>query len=441
MRVRTAKSLARRIDLYYFTRARGMRRWRYLLSAAAPLAALLWVSAFAAAGNRTPYSPGPVSTAHAFVEMRCDACHAGATATPRFRAHTTDAACLTCHDAPPHAANQTPPPRCAACHQDHRGRVQLAKPDEPLCLTCHAELKTSHGSPRVARNVSTFSQGHPEFAAARPGAHDPGRLRFNHAVHLKGDLRGPGGPERLQCEACHTPEGAPTSRRTKGQRTTGLMTPIAYQANCARCHPLSFDERLGQAAPHATPETVRAFVRQALDRYIRANPGDIARPDAASRRVPLNFPRPPEPPARNAEEWVSRRAAADERLLWNKTCAECHEPASATPPAGLPVYAGSGVTREWMPRAAFDHTPHLMVTCTSCHAAERSTETADVLMPSQAVCATCHAAEQSVLRLGSGEARRLRSGQAEYRCFECHRYHDWRQSRPVRPSLSLTDLK
>ena len=70
------------------------------------------------------------------------------------------------------------------------------------------------------------------------------------------------------------------------------MAPIAYQENCARCHPLFFDERIEQAAPHAKPEAVRAFVQQALLGYIQQHPGDISKPDSAFRRVPLNFPRP-----------------------------------------------------------------------------------------------------------------------------------------------------
>jgi predicted CXXCH cytochrome family protein len=186
-------------------------------------------------------------------------------------------------------------------------------------------------------------------------------------------------------------------------------------------------------------------VLQALVGYIQDHPADISKPDSAFRRVPLNFPRPPEPPAATALEWVTRRAAADERLLWNKTCAECHEPASveasarqavpATPLAAkaataeaqppLPVYAATNMTRRWMPRAAFDHTPHRVVTCSSCHAAEASTKTSDVLLPDQAVCATCHAPEKG----------------AESRCFECHQYHSWAKSHPVTPSYSLTDFK
>src|SRR3954451_24587106 len=323
MRVRTAKKLAERIDLHYFKRAHGMRRWRILLSLALPIAAVLWVSVFAAAGNRTTYSAGPVSAAHAFADTKCAACHAGP-GVRGIRAHATDSACLTCHDAPAHAANQTTPPACATCHQEHRGRVQLARTDDRFCVDCHGSLQTTSGTARVAKEVGGFPSGHPEFAAVRSGAQDPAHLRFNHAVHMKDTLRGPTGPEKLDCATCHAPEVARAAGRKRPLRT-GLMAPVTFQQNCARYHPLFFDERIDQAAPHAKPETVHGFVQQALAGYIQQNPGDISKPDAAFRRVPLNFPRPAEPPARNAQEWEAAGLAADERLLWNKTCAECHE--------------------------------------------------------------------------------------------------------------------
>jgi predicted CXXCH cytochrome family protein len=157
----------------------------------------------------------------------------------------------------------------------------------------------------------------------------------------------------------------------------------------------------------------------------------VTKADADVRRVPLNFPRPAEPPARTPQEWVARRAAFDEGILWNKTCAECHVSAGAAVQApapaqtSLPVYAKSNITKQWMPRAAFDHAPHQMVTCESCHAAKESTRTSDVLLPSRTVCATCHAPSRG----------------AESRCFECHRYHDWTKMHPVTSSYSLTEFK
>lgn len=445
MRVRTAKTLAERIDLHYFKRAHGMRRWRILLSAAAPLAALLWVAALTASGSRTAYSPGPVSAAHAFAEKRCEVCHASSAGPQTFRSHTTDTACLACHDGPAHAPNQVSTPACASCHQEHRGRVQLAKTGAEFCVDCHGDLKTTNGDPKVAKQVGAFPAKHPEFAAVRTGTSDPARVRFNHAVHNKADLRGPNGPERLACTTCHAPEAMPAVRGAKRPAATGVMTPVTYQQNCARCHPLFFDERLDRVTPHAEPAVVRGFVRQALADYIRANPDDITKPEAGLRRVPLNFPRPPEPPARNADEWIARRAAADERLLWNKTCVECHSAFGAGAPSagpgsagaspgtdGLPVYAPTNITRRWMPRAAFDHSPHRMVTCSSCHAAEASTKTSDVLLPASAICASCHS--------GTGRTPG-REAAAESRCFECHRYHDWTKARPVTPSWSVADLK
>ena len=443
MRIRTAKQRAQRIDLYYFTQSHGMRRLRILLSIALPVVALAWIGGVVVAGSRKPYSAGPVSRSHAFAEQRCELCHRTViTASQRtpamgytpatehtegfFRRHTSDGACLTCHDAPAHAANQTTPPPCSVCHLDHKGRIDLAKVDTRFCVECHGDLKTAHGEPSIAAAVHGFPSGHPEFAAVRAGASaDPARVKFNHAVHMKESLRGPNGPESLACRTCHAPEPVRAGTGSKKPVAGRLMTPISYQQQCARCHPLFFDERLDQQAPHDLPEKVRPFVQQALAAYIQQNPRDLERPDAVVRRVPLNFPRPVEPIARTPQEWVTRRAAFDEQLLWDKTCAECHEKAADLAQSALPVYAKTNITRQWMPRAAFDHAPHAMVTCESCHIARTSTKTSDVLLPKAAVCATCHTPSKG----------------AESRCFECHRYHDWTKTRPVSSPYTLNEFK
>jgi predicted CXXCH cytochrome family protein len=446
MRIRTAKQRAQRIDLDYFKHSHGLRRWRILLSIAVPAAAILWIGGIAAAGSRKPYSAGPVSRAHAFAEARCEMCHrtAAAERTDKpateytdkaaaeytehtgsfFRRHTTDGACLACHDAPAHAANQTPPPACSTCHRDHQGRVELSRTDDRFCVECHGDLRTTHGDPKVTQSVEPFPSGHPEFAVVRQGATDPGRIAFNHAVHLKDTLRGPNGSEKLACGTCHTPEIARPGMNQKRPASTGLMAPITYRQQCARCHPLFFDERVPQEAPHDTPEKVRAFLQQSLAGYIRQNPKEMTRSDNDVRRVPLNFPRPVEAPARTPQEWVARHAALDERMLWSKTCAVCHDKSSMDA-AGLPIYEKSNIPKQWMPRAAFDHRPHAMVTCESCHAARGSTKTSDVLLPNESTCAACHAPAKG----------------AEHRCFECHRYHDWTKAHPVPSAYTLTDFK
>lgn len=414
MRTRTAKKLAQRIDLSYFKRPHPLRRWRTILSIAAPVLGLVWLGGLALAGSRAPYSSGPVSTAHAFAEQRCEVCHVRDTS---LRAHATDMACTTCHDGPQHSEKLGTVPACATCHREHQGRVALASTRDEFCVGCHA------GGARQASqrgDAGSFPDDHPAFTTA--AMNDPGTIKFNHQVHAKPDLRGPNGQEKLECVNCHQPEitAASTRRRT----TTGLMKPIEYEQQCARCHPLYFDERIDQVAPHDDLTIVRAFVDRALREHIEKNPADISRRDGPPRRLPLNFPRAAEPPARNAQEWVAMRTRATERLLWDKTCAECHRVTRGTAADTLPAIAPANMRRQWMTRASFDHMPHLMVRCEGCHAAEQSRETSDLLMPTATTCATCHAPNKG----------------ASSRCAECHQYHDWSKARPVRPTFELNQF-
>jgi predicted CXXCH cytochrome family protein len=257
-------------------------------------------------------------------------------------------------------------------------------------------------------------------------------LKFNHQVHLKKDLRGPKGSETLACSRCHAPEAttpAMTRRRSPGDR----MAPLNYEDQCARCHPLFFDERLDVQAPHKQVDDVFPFVERSLREYIAAHPSDIAKPDPPPRRVPLNFALPPAAPARNADEWVAARLKRADMVLSRVVCGSCHLPAisKAGPIRGMegrpPTFAVAkiGGAPAWMPHATFDHHPHLMIDCTSCHDAEKSTRTSDVIMPDKATCATCHAPRRG----------------AESRCFECHAYHEWSKEKAVAPRFRATDFR
>ena len=435
MRTRSAKKLAQRIDLFYFKHASPLRRWRTILSIAVPAIGLSWLGGMAAAGSRVAFSSGPVTAAHAFAESKCELCHVRDTG---FRAHVSDNACLTCHDAPAHAASKELPPSCVTCHREHQGRTALARTADDFCARCHGPAEVPRpvavGASRPHRYpVTSFPPEHPEFGVTRGDVKDSRALKFNHQVHVKKELRGPKGPETLACSQCHAPEATRqgmSRRRSRG----GRMSPLNYEDQCARCHPLFFDERLDVQVPHRPSGEVYEFIEQALRQYIAAHPADISKPDPPPRRLPLNFAVPPAPPARTADEWVARRLARADTMLRVAVCATCHavglgprtEPLRGREPHG-PTFgvAKMAASPVWMPRATFDHKPHLMVDCTSCHDAEKSTLTSDVIMPDKATCATCHAP-------GKG---------AESRCFECHAYHEWNKEKPVAPHFRVTDFR
>ena len=189
-RIRTQKKLAQRINLNYFKTLHGIPRWRRILSGGFVIVGLGWLGWHAAAGSPKPYNAGPLSHSHALLAQKCDACHV---AQASYQHNSTDQACLGCHDGPVHEASQTFTPACSNCHVEHQGTLRMASTTDRACTQCHANLTTTHGASKFVSNISGFNSSHPEFAALRQGASDPGTIKFNHKVHLKEDLRGPNG--------------------------------------------------------------------------------------------------------------------------------------------------------------------------------------------------------------------------------------------------------
>jgi hypothetical protein len=414
-RTRTAKALAQRIDLNYFKRPHPFRRLKMVLSIAVPAVVLLWLGGNAVGGSRAPYSSGPVAASHQVFGDKCERCHV--TQARTFRAHVTDNMCVSCHDAPPHKSNQTVTPTCASCHVEHRGAMRLAAVADRDCEQCHRDLTTTTtGRLTVAKAVGAFNDAHPEFAAKNETAKDPAVLKFNHEVHMKADLRGPNGATQLECATCHVPPSPRLRRPGPGD----TMAAVTYAKDCASCHPLFFDPLIDAMAPHDTPENVHAFVTQSLRDFIAKNPSQIGRPEPVRGRIPVNFPEPMRS-VRNAADWVGVRTANVERLLWSKTCAECHTIEGGAP---LPRIVPTNIPTGWMPHARFDHAAHQLTSCTSCHAAQTSRQTSDVLMPSISTCQQCHKPSRG----------------AESRCFECHEYHNWQNAKPAKPGFNLDQL-
>jgi hypothetical protein len=404
---RSTKKLAQRIDLNYFKRLYPIPRWRRILSYTAVAIGLLWLGWGGLAGKQAAFNPGPLSHSHALFTRNCAACHV---ANAAFGKKVTDQACLACHDGAMHQARQTFTPACTDCHVDHQGSFRLAMTRDEGCTQCHSNLKTKNGNSRVEAKVTSFDGGHPEFAALR--SPDPGTIKFGHAIHLKKDLRGPHGTVQLKCGDCHSSAGA-------------YMAPVTYEKHCASCHALEFDARFTESVPHKKPEIVIEFVTNKFTEYIAKHPEAVHEADPADPRIL----RPPMPPARDAQEWISRRIADTKVLLWRKTCVECHtlnlpRDRSVEAAAPLPSVPDAAIPARWMKHALFDHASHQMLMCAECHTkATVSQQASDVMIPGIDTCRKCH---------HSG------SDAAESRCFECHLYHDRTKSKIVEGTLTIS---
>jgi len=387
-RTRTTKKLAQRIDLNYFKRLYPIPRWRRILSIALVALGLVWLLL----ARERPYNAGPLAHSHALLGRNCTACHTAAA----FGKKVTDQACVPCHDGPIHQKKQTFTPACTDCHVEHQGSFRLAATLDTACTQCHADLKVKTSPTVFAPRVTSFAGDHPAFKLGT----DPGTVKLNHEVHLKKDLRSPRGLVQLKCADCHRSAG-------------DFMAPVDYEKNCAECHPLLFDKRFEEPAPHKKPEIVLDYVTKRFTDYIARHPEEVHMADPADPRIM----RPPLRPARDAAEWIARRVSDTEMLLWRKSCKECHP---VPKPREIPLAA---IPARWMQHAWFSHDAHQMLTCAECHPkAATSRETSDVLLPTIETCRRCH---------------RSGADSAESRCFECHVYHDWsKEKRPDGRSIS-----
>ena len=452
-RVRTTKALAQRIDLNYFKRPIPLRRWRFWLTALLPLAAFLWLGWKLTAGDFRPYSSGPLSAGHVLLTRDCHTCHV-AEKNASFNLHASNQACKACHDGPIHQVKQTFEPACGTCHVEHRGAARLIATSDQSCAQCHGNLQTVAGTTTsYVRTISSLNRDHPEIAVFREHRKDPGTILLNHFVHMKKDLLGPNNAKvQLLCFDCHRqpvtrdpwrfgsaepaimsvisiapPAGTipktappPVMKADLYAPDPGraLMTMPKFAESCAACHLLQFDKRLPDQVPHDKPEVVHAFVVKQFEMYIANHPAELREQTEGERRLPSR-PAPPAARVLTPAQWVAERTKEAEKLLWGKTCRQCHA-IDITEGQPLPKIAASNYTLRWLPRARFDHDAHRGFACASCHPnALKSKDTADVLLPKIDTCKDCHA---------PGPAH------VESRCFECHAYHDWSKRKEVTPT-------
>jgi hypothetical protein len=500
---RSSRELSNRVEIGVQAHPNRFRRATWWLALWAGVGTLLWLSWQTVLGEHLLYQAGPVSLPHRLIENDCAMCHTTWAPLKRLISfgdveddirdggHSIDSTkCETCHRVAEHHANQTPAHKdisCAACHQEHEGEEMLTRPSNRHCTACHVDLKTIHGqdvraSETFDRRVTRFDSrdGHPDFALhrlaksdaesgevgdkhlarkvlehfLRPGEQaarwqDRGRVRFNHAAHLKHEYDASGhlvfgliGKDRKftdlsrSCEKCHEPDH---ERR--------FMQPISYDRHCQECHPLLFDnDRFpGQSVPHRSPDIVRGFLTEIYTLRALANggrqapggsereadaggeakknardelnvPGGLRPPFAEPRRVipghrdfqKLNKPQATD--VRNAVAQAEELALQHRHRLFGYEaaggCRYCHQveldavmsPADVQTPHTLSNWriVPPNIPERWLVHSDFHHEPHRLLSCTTCHAdIGQSKSTGDVNLPSIEVCRTCHSSDPS----------------------------------------------
>ncbi len=381
------------------------------------------------------WSSGPLASAHqtAGTAEHCDACHQ----VPFIMVR--DEACMDCHRSTREHANLEvhdaavfTGERCASCHREHNEPIHIVDGDKGLCTDCHTDTAQWDVPGASAMGaVSSFSAGgHPNFRIALLTPRGPGaahgweverepwtgketlaeqsNLKFNHEVHLDADkVQDASSGEALACGACHT-------LRDDDEH----FEPVSMDAHCRSCHTLNFDVfEPDLEVPHGdTRAAIVAmeahFIREFTDPYLRQE-----RAGQKPRRVPGKRY------AAAACEGSGLDCGRAEALkevgyqFAETGCVTCHEVTDT----GLEDIADRWfvqpvrVTADWYPFSRFNHAAHLSLAggseqelCVSCHAANVSTVSTDILMPVQQDCLACHDEDK---------------GNSLVDCVACHQFH------------------
>lgn len=303
-------------------------------------------------------SPGKLSSVHSDLNYECATCHvpfhpvndetAASWVASVYRpakdwsADSMDQNCRKCHadigEHDIHASNPDGIGHCATCHQEHQGEnFDVAATTDQMCTNCHANLQehfsragTSQELPECEFSIVTFKSGergsHPEFDVVDDDK-DGGRLKFNHAQHLRTgipvlnketDLASQTGVVKLssisteyrdkystdidgspidsdalvklQCSHCHEADRAPdgSSESRSSVIGDGYMLPVTFEEHCRACHepevPVAPPQ--GQSGPEGKgkkvtiphgqqPWQLRDFIQDALiANYARSKPND-----------------------------------------------------------------------------------------------------------------------------------------------------------------------
>ena len=383
------------------------------------------------------WSSGPLSSAHASLEGNCGACHSKPFVAVR------DTACIGCHKgvgdhaktslmqaslfepgiggnfdrALAHGFN-LPKGSCVSCHKEHNGPQGADAASPGLCGECHKDL-----SKRVT-NVSfsdagDFSDAHPDFRPAvvvtpafndadavvarlprndRP--HEVSGLKFPHDIHLlaSGSVARmaktlPRYGEAMACANCHVTDAGGVRFRE-----------IEMERDCGDCHSLAIGKVDGEVRTLAHGDAARAVAE--LRDFYRANPAAAAPPTLRER------------PGAGSALPSARPAGTDARIRAafsdGGVCFDCHVvlPPSSANGTDFRV-APVTIAQRYFTKGWFSHADHntANMPCASCHTANTSKASSDLLVPGIANCRECHAGAHP------------KGKQIVSDCQSCHSYH------------------
>ncbi len=330
------------------------------------------------------------------------------------------------------------PGRCVDCHTEHEGPQEIPATPQQFCTDCHTDLDRRLPDTRLA-DAGDFEDLHPEFQPAvlirwdndRPVVQraslaqrprETSNLKFPHALHLNptGGVAqmarrlAPtyGFGQQLQCADCHvpTPDGV-------------RFQPPDMEGDCGMCHSLAFEQIDGtvRTLRHGEPRMVVADVRAFYRAGLRQRPLELGTP--RSRPGDVNQIRMA---VQNARARSAQGARADQavRQIFSRggACFDCHQVIPAAPGSlNFGIRPVAFQTR-YMLHGWFDHRAHQIVqrpgqdriegsqACLSCHRADASSESSDLLLPNVASCRDCHGGETTSLPVESS-------------CAMCHDYH------------------
>jgi len=484
----TGKDKSARIPLPYHEKV-GRRRRKYAIIAGVAL--LVIAGVVVALGSWKAWSAPlrPVHSSHASFENDCSQCHDAGKPTNSSNAlsgvlssqgKASDKLCMNCHmgqEGQEHHKNMKDAPStaatCAACHKDHQGRgAFISRVADAKCTCCHSDLKShTEGALTYAEKITSFEKDHPEFKVLGAGgervelskARDPGKLRFNHQMHLTKGIIGNWTYERipekdgmrkrylemqgkdakvgdliqLDCASCHALSASDDARKTGLARTSGdYVLPVTYEQHCKACHPLTFSPadnvKEVEIPHHSQPDQVKDFLSGVFARNVVKAGGK----DVKLKQPFAGLVLPGDNLDREAREKELRKVierAGD--LAWEAqaqkaehvtTCMLCHHKEAVA--GKTDRIAAVKVPEVWFPHAKFSHQAHRTVDCAGCHGGKdeaknkygrpsvyHSQHSDDVLLPPINNCLECHSSARTV----DGK----KQGGVRHECVTCHSYH------------------